>query len=90
MLDPAKCSEGDQCTPDHLCFKHKAKTVVAGVSVTKMTREWRDPKDGHRVKATKDDATKAGNITTEHNTKDDRVDVTIRPDHVEYALGRKT
>lgn len=84
---PEEC---DRCTPTRLCFGHKAKTLVAGVSRSKMTREYRDPTDGHRIKVTKDDATKAGNLTTEHNTKDDRVDVLVRPDPIEYAIGRKS
>lgn len=41
-------------------------------------REGRRP-DGVRVKATTDEL---GNTTTEHNTKDDRVDVNIRAPHV--------
>lgn len=39
-------------------------------------KEFRDPKDGHRIKATTDEL---NNTVTEHNTKDDRVDVLIRP-----------
>lgn len=38
--------------------------------------EYRDPVDGHGIKATTD---QAGNTVTEHNTKDDRVDVMLRP-----------
>lgn len=51
-------------------------------------KEWRDPIDGHRVKATRDEATERGNTVYEHNTKDDRVDVQVRPDTIEYKLGR--
>ena len=47
-----------------------------------QTKEFRDHEDGHRVKVTKDEASERGNLTTEHNTKDDRVDVLIRPDTV--------
>lgn len=50
-------------------------------------REWRDPGDGHRIKATKDEATTRGNIVIEHNTKDDRVDVNIRPDVAKWRTG---
>lgn len=82
MLDPESCSAGDQCTNTHLCFKHKAKTLIMAGPRTPMKKEWRDEKDGHRIKATKDDATTRGNIVIEHNTKDDRVDVNIRPDVV--------
>ena len=90
MLNPAKCSPGQQCTPDKPCFKHKVGTLVMGVARSRKTWEFRDETDGHRVKVTKDDATKRGNLTTEHNTKDDRVDVTVRPDALEYSLGRKS
>jgi hypothetical protein len=41
-------------------------------------REYRRP-DGRRVKATTDEL---GNTVTEHATKDDRVDVLLRPDTV--------
>lgn len=83
------CSPGQRCSGDKLCFKHKVRTLTMGVSRTPTTREYRDPKDGHAIKVSKDDATKRGNLTIEHNTKEDRVDVTIRPDKLEYALGRK-
>lgn len=42
-------------------------------------REYRDPVDGHRIKETTD---QANNTVTEHNNKDDRVDVHIRPQTV--------
>lgn len=45
-------------------------------------REGRSP-DGVRVKATTDDA---GNTVTEHATKDDRVDVLVRPQTVRLGL----
>ena len=53
------------------------------------TTEWKDPVDGHRVKRTVDEVTERGNLVTEHNTKDDRVDVLVRPDPIKYGLGRK-
>lgn len=43
-------------------------------------REYRDPTDGHRIKETTD---QANNTVTEHNNKEDRVDVMIRPQTVE-------
>lgn len=85
-----RCTPGQQCSGDRLCFKHKARTLVFGGERTKMVKEYRDPADGHRVKVTKDDATKRGNLTTEHATKDDRVDVLVRPDEIVYSLGRKS
>lgn len=42
--------------------------------------------DGVRTKATTDEL---GNTTTEHATKDDRVDVLIRPGTLRYGLSRK-
>lgn len=84
------CTPGQQCSGDAPCFKHKIRTLTMGVPRTPTRREFRDPIDGHRVKVTKDDATRRGNLTTEHNTNDDRVDVMIRPDHVSYQLGRKS
>ena len=41
--------------------------------------------DGVRVKATTDEL---GNTVTEHATKDDRVDVTVRPQRHNVKLGR--
>ena len=80
------CTPGQECTEFGMCFKHKARTLVFGNPRTPMVKEWRDEKDGHRVKATKDDATTRGNIVTEHNTKDDRQDVNIRPDLIRMEL----
>lgn len=40
--------------------------------------------DGVRVKATTDEL---GNVVTEHATKDDRVDVTVRPETVTAHWG---
>jgi len=49
-------------------------------------REYRDEKDGHRIKATRDEL---GNITKEHNTRDDRVDVNIKAPHVKLQYTKK-
>jgi hypothetical protein len=84
---PAECPN---CEGDTLCFGHKVKTLVAGVTRSQNTREFRHPTKGHRVKVTKDDATRRGNLTIEHATKDDRVDVKIRPDKIDYTLERKS
>jgi len=83
--DPADCPN---CTPQKFCFGHKAKTLVFGGTRTKMTRELKHPELGYRIKQTKDDATTKGNIITEH-AKGDRQDVLIRPDAIEYGLGKK-
>jgi hypothetical protein len=80
------CSPGDQCSGTHMCFKHKAKTLVMGLPSRPKTKEWRDDVDGHRIKATRDDATTRGNITVEHNNKQEQVDVQIRPDQVRLEL----
>lgn len=61
--------------------------VVSQLSGNK-TKELRDATDGHRIKVTKDEATKRGNLTTEHATKDERVDVMVRPDPIKYKIGR--
>ena len=45
--------------------------------------------DGHRVKVTKDTATERGNLTVEHATKDDRVDIKVRPDVIKYTMEGK-
>lgn len=73
---PEEC---DRCTPDSLCFGHKAKTLVFGGPREKRTREFRHPEKGYRIKQTKDDATPRGNIITEH-AAGDRQDVLMRPD----------
>lgn len=49
------------------------------------TREFRRD-DGVRVKETTDEL---GTVVTEHNTKDDRVDVNIHPDPVKVDLVMK-
>lgn len=46
-------------------------------------KEYRDETDGHRVKATTDEA---GNDVIQHATKDDRQDVLIRPKTVDLDL----
>lgn len=68
--------------PEELSFAEKIKTLqfATGRARDKRTREFRDEQDGHRIKVTKDEATTRGNLTVEHATKDDRVDVKIRPD----------
>ena len=43
-------------------------------------REYRDPTDGHMIKETTD---QANNTVTEHNNKEDRVDVMLRPQTVQ-------
>ena len=43
-------------------------------------REYRDPVDGHHIKATTD---QAGNTVTEHSNKENRVDVMLRPKTVQ-------
>jgi hypothetical protein len=50
----------------------------SGATVTESRRE-----DGVRVKATTDEL---GNTTTEHATKDDRVDVQINAPHIRIGL----
>jgi hypothetical protein len=60
-------------------YRDKLRTI--GVISTRSgptVREGRRP-DGVRVKATTDES---GTTTTEHATRDDRVDVTIRAPHV--------
>lgn len=90
MNEADGCTPGDACSDGYMCFKHKARTLVFGGERTKNVKEWRDPVDGHRVKRTRDDATSRGNLVTEHATKDDRVDVLVRPDELVYSLGRKS
>ncbi len=53
----------------------------SGSTVVESKRE-----DGVRVKATTDEL---GNTTTEHATKDDRVDVLINAPHVRLGLAQK-
>lgn len=76
---------------EQLSFKEKlAYWRQNGLQVMTRTgrghavREYRDEKDGHAIKATRDDL---GNITREHATKDDRVDVEIRAPHVVIKNG---
>ena len=72
---------------EELSFKDKIKTLQFATGATRNNvKESRDPVDGHRIKKTRDDATSRGNITIEHNNKEDRVDVNIRPDTIVYEL----
>jgi len=72
---------------EEMSFKDKIRTLSFATGKTRNNvREWRDETDGHRIKATKDEASTRGNLTIEHNTKDDRVDVEIRPDVVRMEL----
>lgn len=72
---------------EEIPFKDKIKTLQFATGKSRNNvREYRDPVDGHRIKATKDDATTRGNITIEHNNKLDQVDVNIRPDVVQMEL----
>lgn len=85
---PADC---DRCTPKRMCFGHKARTLSFGWGVARQSkvREFRDPEKGYRIKQTKDEVTKRGNVVTEHAVGD-RQDVMLRPDGMEYTLGRKS
>ena len=67
-------------------FKDKIRTLQVMTRSGKgpAVRDRRDEQDGHRIKDTRDEA---GNITTEHDTKDDRVDVLIRPPHIRWSQG---
>lgn len=47
-------------------------------------REYRDEMDGHRIKATTDDA---GNEVIQHDTKDDRQDVILHPKTINLDVG---
>ena len=49
-------------------------------------KEYKDPVDGHRIKATTDEHS---NIVTEHATKDDRVDVTIKAPTTRMKLSQE-
>ena len=57
--------------------------VLKGGRTRDKVKEYRDPEDGHRVKATTDEH---GNTVTQHNTPDDRQDVMIRPKVVEMKM----
>lgn len=76
---------------DELTFAEKIKTLHFGTGAARKPKvlEGRNPHTGERFKATKDEATERGNVITEHATKDDRVDVLIRPDALDYGMGRK-
>jgi hypothetical protein len=58
--------------------------MTGGRPSKRGVQEYRDPTDGHRIKATTDEL---NNTVTEHNTKDDRVDVLVRPPHVRLVGG---
>ncbi len=76
-------------TPEEAEQRRAYRDKLLSVGVLKrgrtrpQVREYRDEIDGHRVKATTD---VHGNIVTEHNTKDDRVDVEIRPEAIEFQM----
>jgi len=72
---------------EELTFAEKIKTLHFGVGAArqKMTREFRNPETGERIKQTKDEATTKGNIITEH-AKGDRQDVLIRPDILRQSV----
>ena len=84
---PDPCSPDEKCEGETLCFKHKIRTLLYGTGVARqpMTREFKHPEKGYRIKQTKDEATKRGNVITEHAVGD-RQDVKIRPDKVNYRL----
>jgi hypothetical protein len=63
--------------------REKMRSIRVGSRTRARTREYRDPADGHRIKATRDEL---GHITTEHATKDDRVDIDIRPPTVNLGI----
>jgi len=71
---------------DEIPFKEKIKTLQFSAGKHKTRTKELKAEDGHRVKITKDDATTRGNLTIEHATKDDRVDVRIRPDTLKWKL----
>ena len=81
------CSPDETCEGDILCFKHKIRTLLMATGVARQpkTREFRHPEKGYRMKQTKDEATRRGNVITEHAVGD-RQDVQIRPDKVNYRL----
>lgn len=81
VLNADTCSEGQQCSAQKLCFKHKVRTLQFGTGVARQptTREFRHPEKGYRIKQSKDEATARGNVITEH-AKGERQDVLIRPD----------
>lgn len=56
---------------------------LAGGQTRDQVREYRDPADGHRIKATTDEL---GNTVTQHATKDDRQDVTLRPKTINLEM----
>lgn len=63
--------------------REKMRSIRVGSRTRPRVREYRDPADGHRIKATRDEL---GHITTEHSTPDDRVDIDIRPPTVNLGV----
>jgi hypothetical protein len=61
----------------------KMRSLSVGSRTRNQVREGRRA-DGVRVKATTDEH---GNTVTEHASKDDRVDVTLRPKTVAMKIG---
>jgi hypothetical protein len=57
MALASTADECDRCTPDSMCFGHKAKTLVFGNPRTKRTREFKSP-EGYRIKQTKTSSSK--------------------------------
>jgi len=57
--------------------------VLKGGRTRPMIEEYRDDRDGHRIKATTDEL---GNTVTEHDVKGDRQDVMIRPQTLKTHL----
>lgn len=72
----------DQQSASGTAYRDKLRSIGhigrrSGPTVRERRRD-----DGVRVKATTDEL---GNTTTEHATRDDRVDVTIRAPHVQVT-----
>lgn len=61
----------------------KMRSLAVGHRTRDVVREGRRA-DGVRVKATTDEH---GNTVTEHASRDDRVDVTLRPKTVQMKIG---
>lgn len=58
----------------------KLRSISVGSRTRNKVVEGRTGRDDHRFKATTDEL---GNTVTEHNTRDDRVDVNIRAPHTQ-------
>lgn len=65
-------------------YTDKLRSIGVIGKRTKSTVKEGRREDGVRVKATTDEL---GNTVTEHNTADDRVDVTVRPQRHNVKLG---